>query len=369
MKKTSLLLLFFCLTLSLIGCSDQPVNSTSISSSISPTNTGLPAGKPQIEAPGRLFTPEPPSTQIWPTEAGGAVKAAEKVLAEQTKNDITTIKVVSVEEVDWSDGCLGIQVAGVSCTQVITPGYKIILAIDAIQYEVHTDTSGMIVVMVPSQPLSQEPDIAWQGNEQPCQTAVISNQGVSYGSCQETLVNAPFINSIRASQFTDFVQEYQAFNADTTAGKVTFIGQGQIVATPAQKRAISEWAGLVFIEEQSGIINTNWSLAFTWQRIGGIAGFCDGLSVYRDGEVVATSCKDETLKNDGHLFLTSDQLAQLYQWLDGLKPFEVNQTDQAVADGMTVRMKFFGTGQIEAGQSDQLDLLSFASELSIQTRN
>ncbi len=52
---------------------------------------------------------------------------------------------VSVEAVDWPDGCLGVQTPGVMCTMVITPGYRVILEADGKQYEYHTNASGDVV--------------------------------------------------------------------------------------------------------------------------------------------------------------------------------------------------------------------------------
>ena len=49
------------------------------------------------------------------------------------------------KQVDWPDGCLGVQTPGVMCTMVITPGYRVILEADGKQYEYHTNASGDVV--------------------------------------------------------------------------------------------------------------------------------------------------------------------------------------------------------------------------------
>lgn len=56
------------------------------------------------------------------------------------------IDVVSVEEVEWPDSCLGVSSPEVMCAQVITPGYRIVLEYDGRQYEYHTNLSGEQVV-------------------------------------------------------------------------------------------------------------------------------------------------------------------------------------------------------------------------------
>jgi hypothetical protein len=57
-----------------------------------------------------------------------------------SEKDVTLI---SYEEVDWSDSCLGVYRPGIACLDVITPGYRIILNTPNGQVEVHTnlDTS------------------------------------------------------------------------------------------------------------------------------------------------------------------------------------------------------------------------------------
>ena len=62
--------------------------------------------------------------------------------------DPSTIVVVSEEQVDWPDACMGIETPGVMCAQVITPGYKIVLEANGKQYEYHTNESGSVVRLV-----------------------------------------------------------------------------------------------------------------------------------------------------------------------------------------------------------------------------
>lgn len=52
------------------------------------------------------------------------------------------IEVISFEEVDWPDSCLGLPDSGEVCLQAITPGYLILLRAGGKEYEIHTDLSG-----------------------------------------------------------------------------------------------------------------------------------------------------------------------------------------------------------------------------------
>src|SRR6266508_730242 len=49
------------------------------------------------------------------------------------------IKLVSTEAVDWPDSCLGISIEGISCAQVITPGFRVILEANGKQVEYRTN--------------------------------------------------------------------------------------------------------------------------------------------------------------------------------------------------------------------------------------
>ncbi len=61
----------------------------------------------------------------------------------------TDIRVVSVGQVDWPNGCLGIQKPGIMCTDVIVPGYQVILEVNGKQYEVRTDLTGQTAMVAP----------------------------------------------------------------------------------------------------------------------------------------------------------------------------------------------------------------------------
>ncbi|MDF1513967.1 MAG: hypothetical protein P1S60_09170, partial [Anaerolineae bacterium] len=108
-----------------------------------------------------------------------------------------------------------------------------------------------------------------------------------------------------------------------------------------------------------GGASTNVSLV-TWQREGGIAGFCDGLLIYQDSRVVLTTCEGEEV---GEGKLSAAQREQLQAWVDQLAAFEVKWADPAVADAMTVRLTFTGKGITTASDTDQQKVSAFASQV------
>jgi hypothetical protein len=85
-----------------------------------------------------------PSAEQWAT-APQAALSARQALVEQLKIDPDTIKLVSVEQVDWPDACLGVQKPGVMCAQVITSGYRVVMEAQGNLYEFHTDETGSAV--------------------------------------------------------------------------------------------------------------------------------------------------------------------------------------------------------------------------------
>jgi hypothetical protein len=62
-----------------------------------------------------------------------------------------TIALVRSEAVDWSDSSLGCAEPGQSYAEVVTPGYRIILAVDETRYEFHTDQQRMFLCESPTQ--------------------------------------------------------------------------------------------------------------------------------------------------------------------------------------------------------------------------
>ncbi len=97
-----------------------------------------------------------------------------------------------------------------------------------------------------------------------------------------------------------------------------------------------------------------------WQREGGIAGFCDGLNIFADGRVNVTTCQGEVVESNT---LSPDQQTQLAAWVDRLVGFEKTWSDGAVADSMTVLIRFFGGG-VDTASEDEMQVMSnFAADI------
>ena len=105
--------------------------------------------------PSRLRSPQraprPPPTAPCSRLAAARVhlgrRQRRQTLATQLGVKAEDVKVVSSGQVDWPNGCLGVQKPGIMCTDAIVPGYQVMLEVNGKQYEVRTDLSGQQVVV------------------------------------------------------------------------------------------------------------------------------------------------------------------------------------------------------------------------------
>jgi hypothetical protein len=108
------------------------------------------------------------------------------------------------------------------------------------------------------------------------------------------------------------------------------------------------------------------TVALVWKREGGIAGFCDTLTVFRSGEVYASKCSSEA---DGKMgtfadLMTAGEIGQFNDWIAEFSESKLDASDpRGVADRMVVTLEFFGAGTAEPTESDQQALFDFAQEL------
>lgn len=108
------------------------------------------------------------------------------------------------------------------------------------------------------------------------------------------------------------------------------------------------------------------TLALVWKREGGIAGFCDLLTVFRSGEVFASRCKSEA---DGKMstlatLLSAQERRQFQEWMRELGEAELDASDpRGVSDRMEVTLKIVGHGEEPPTTAQQEDLFEFAQDL------
>lgn len=65
--------------------------------------------------------------------------------AQQTSKNVANLRIRSAKPQSWSDGCLGLAEADELCTQVITPGWKVVITDGGRNWTYRTDDSGDLV--------------------------------------------------------------------------------------------------------------------------------------------------------------------------------------------------------------------------------
>jgi hypothetical protein len=201
--------------------------------------------------------------------------------------------------------------------------------------------------------------LVWQGNDMPCNRALFFYESVSVGECAGALVVVPVQVTDHGQRLVELIGTYTSFTAETLAGHITFKGTGHLVPTNAEKRAIAEWARLMFQVAQAGQTRASWRMAFAWHREGGPGGFCDDVVLYLTGWVTASDCKGYNVQG----YLTASQLDQLYVWIDGLSTIDHTQTFPPETGGLKITLALAGNGQKQADEETILDIFEFAATL------
>jgi hypothetical protein len=106
--------------------------------------------------------------------------------------------------------------------------------------------------------------------------------------------------------------------------------------------------------------------ALFWKREGGIAGFCDTLTVFRSGEVFSSKCNSqaEGMMGSFATLLSAQERKQFTEWMAELGVAELDASDPAgVADRMMVTLSITGAGDEPPTEAQQQELFEFAQEL------
>jgi hypothetical protein len=207
-----------------------------------------------IERPAATDLPEEPGPE--PPSMGPVEEAVVKQLAANLGLQESDVSVLRSEQVEFKDSCLDLLLEDISCAQVITPGYKILLEANDLQYEYRTSEDGSRI-------------------------------------------------------------------------------------QPA-------------------------TLALVWKREGGIAGFCDTLTVFLSGEVFAAKCNAQAEGRMGTFadLLSTQEQVQFNDWTAEFAETKLDASDpKGVADRMEVTLKLFGMGSQPPTQAEQQALFKFAQDL------
>ena len=274
-------------------------------------------------------------------ESTPAQLAAVTSLSETLSVAANQITLVSTEAVTWPDGCLGIVRVGVLCTQGEVPGFKIILEANGQKYEFHTNQDGSIVLL--------------------------AEGGQTSGDVEEIVVKQLATNlGLQESDIT-VVSNKEVEFADACLGVAMEGVMCAQVVTPG-RTIVLEASGVQYeyhISEDGSRIQPA-TLALVWRREGGIAGFCDSLTIFRSGEVYSNDCNAQAEGKMGTFanLLSSREQQQFSDWIAEFDQATLDASDPAgVADRMVVTLDFLGTGDQPLSESEQQVLLNFAQAL------
>lgn len=294
---------------------------------------------PQMMTEPPANSDEQPTT--GPSEMTPAQSAAITLLSATLNLSADKISLVSTEAVTWPDGCLGVQRVGVMCTQAQVPGYRIVLEADGVKYEVHTDESGESTV------LSQDAQLGGIAEK-----AVISQLAQNLGLKEGDIS----VVSDVPVQFPDSCLGVAM--QDVMCAEV--ITPGRIIVLEADNIQYE------YHVSGDGSRVQPASMALTWKREGGIAGFCDSLTVFLSGEVYGNRCSPA----DGRMgtfasLLSSSERSRFFDWAARFDRVTIDASDpKGVSDRMLVTLTFSGVGSKSSiTGSEQQAMLEFAQSL------
>ena len=141
MNKKSILAVILTLSF-LTACaqSTTPGGSTPPGSIASPTPV---VGSP---APTQVPSEVVPTPTHIPVDLTPAQLAAIQAVSTKYNIPVEQIHIANTEAVTWPTGCLGVVLPGVMCTDVVTPGFRIMLTANGQQFEIHTNQDGSSVI-------------------------------------------------------------------------------------------------------------------------------------------------------------------------------------------------------------------------------
>ncbi|MGQ0604664.1 MAG: hypothetical protein ACT4QE_23540 [Anaerolineales bacterium] len=277
-------------------------------------------------------TPVPPTATPIPSptpEFTPAQRGAMKALAELLGISMDQIKVIRTEAAQW-DGCYGIGYPFVACAKMLIQGYKIVLEANGHQYQFHANEDGSSAFWA-----------AWE---------VPSPEGAAVKALVDKLgVTVPEIKlvTVEAAEWPDSCLGVSRPEARCAQ-----------VITPGY-RVVLDYGGQAFTfhtnADGSAVIEALATLS--WNRQGGIAGFCDSLRVATDGQAASATCN----QTEAQAELTEAEVAQLIEWAEKFTAVVIEQADpEGVSDRMVITLQMTGLGNEQPTDAEQQAILEWA---------
>lgn len=307
-----------------------------------------PTKQPEIPATASYPNPSYPNPSYPnPTDASAAnltpAQQAALTLLSQTLNlPLDQLTLVSTESVTWSNGCLDVERPDTMCTQAVVEGYRIMIEANGREYEVRTNETGSMAVLASGADAGALIEVILIRQ-------LAENLGLDAGSIS--------VVSNEAVEFPDACLGVAM--PDVMCAQV--ITPGRIIVLEAN--------GVQYeyhVSDDGRRIQPA-TLALTWSRDGGIAGFCDRLTVFLSGEVYGSSCKSNREERVAALsaLLSADEMSQFQAWLDEYGTLTLDASDPVgVSDRMVMELTFFGNGSRRTLiTANKQELFEFAQSL------
>ncbi len=299
----------------------------------------LTACAPPTPAVRPLPTAEGPTTGSG--EMTPAQTAALTLLSSTLNLPASQMSLVSTEAVIWSDGCLGVHRPDVMCTQALVEGFKIVFEADGKEYEVHTNQTGSAAVIASGLDVNSLMEVILV--KQLAENLGLDERRISVAS------NEP-------AEFSDAC--LGVMMQDVMCAEV--ITPGRIIVLE------SDGVRYEYRVSDDGRRVQPATLALTWSRDGGIAGFCDRLTVFLSGEVYGNSCKSQPDGTMGILssLLSITEMNQFHSWMNEYGTVSLDASDPAgVSDRMTLTLNLYGGGSAKPLKDAEPELFAWAQEL------
>ena len=168
----------------LAACTSIPTGTPDAARIVEPTSGSSPTQVAvQSTAPVPTVEPAPLVVDLGKVELSVLKADLAKKLQASEKSFVT----VAVEAVEWGDASLGCPEPGIMYAQVITPGHRVVLALDGRQYTYHTAQAGSFVLCEQAVPASSasaidllKVDLAARSGAAEADIVVLSSEAVQW---------------------------------------------------------------------------------------------------------------------------------------------------------------------------------------------
>jgi hypothetical protein len=340
MKRSLLIGMLVFVLVFMVACQPANIEPASPVDPQSPTEQPLPV-EPDGGIGGEQPLPVEPNGGIG-DELPAAVRAAISTLSMMLNAPLEAIEVLSFEQVDWPDGCLGVVRPEVACIAQVTPGYTIVLQYQGKNYEFHTNLDGTAIT--------------------PAFEASAEGAEIGQEAAKGALVEALNIlrDQIKVVSATPAEFSTSCLGVDVPGvACADVITPGTIVILEAEGRQYEYHVSM------DGSVAVPAGVALNWHREGGIAGFNDTLVVFHPNAAHLNSESGGSRQAAAMLdsVLSEEQMAQWQEWLSRYGQVDIVLDDKATADRMITTLSFTGFGSEQPSDDVQQQMLAFAQDL------